>query len=95
MSIWTTREGVEMEVSKMDDNHLLNTIRFLERRHNAKRTNIDAYFVGPLAMPQGEMAQDAFWQEFDHAVDTLGPFDAIYTDMLDEAEARGLQVTGQ
>jgi hypothetical protein len=29
--VWITRDGREIHVSKMDDNHLRNTIRFLRR----------------------------------------------------------------
>jgi hypothetical protein len=30
--LWTTKEGKEMSVSEMDDNHLLNSISFLKRK---------------------------------------------------------------
>jgi len=32
MSIWTTKDGREIEVSDMEDSHLLNTIKFIKRR---------------------------------------------------------------
>ncbi len=35
---WTTRDGTHVRICEMDDNHLMNTIRMLERKSEMIRT---------------------------------------------------------
>lgn len=53
---WQTREGKKVRICDMDDAHLENTIRFLERAAEAQRESAltSAYLVE--SMLQGEMA---------------------------------------
>ena len=84
--IWTTKEGKKIRISILEDRHLMNIIKLIERQY--ART-IGSYLVGP--QPRGEMAQDAFDQEFD-ALDQGGPseFNEQYDFLVEEAEKRKL-----
>lgn len=42
--VWTTQDGRKVKISKMSDRHLLNTIRYLEKRQ-AMLKNIQADIV--------------------------------------------------
>ena len=74
---WKTRDGREIEISKMGDNHLMNTIRMLKKRGFEPNPIGEPPPTPPnrmepflaYAAPQGEMAQMAWEQAFDEAMD--------------------------
>jgi len=91
--VWVTRMGERVRVSEMGDNHLVNTILFLQRHATKNLAALTAcYVMGPA--PRGEMAQDAFDREFDAVLDYTwqDKVPAIFWLMLTEAEHRGLRV---
>jgi hypothetical protein len=84
--IWTTRDGRRVLVMDMSDEHLMNTIRMLERNYAGI---LQTYLRGPE--PHGEMAQDAFESELMHLTNE-GPASIapIYDRMCEEADQRGI-----
>jgi len=62
--IWLTKDLKEIPVSQMENRHLLNVLRLLERvaLEQAKR---EARPTICYPEPQGEMAQVAYWHEVD------------------------------
>jgi len=89
---WTTADGTKIRICDMDDSHLLNSIRFLERYAEARLSHeFSAVFNFPE--PQGEMAQ----MDLDQM--ELEMFDAtfwdylpdIYDNMESECRRRGLE----
>ena len=57
--IWTTKNGDDIEISKMDDQHLLNTIKMLEKQAENGVTEVygsnDYYGIdGGTVFLQGE-----------------------------------------
>lgn len=72
--IWVTKDLQEIHVSRMSDTHLLHTLRFLERRAlELSRRALVVQLAGVTMLgypePQGEMAQDAYWQGMEEHCD--------------------------
>ncbi len=65
--IWTMRTGEKIHVENMETSHIQNALAMLKRKGFVSPGTIDNYMCG--IMPQGEMAQDAFWAEFDSVLD--------------------------
>ena len=92
---WKTREGQQVRIRDMDDRHLLNTLRMLQR-HAWRRlvaANL-AYIDGPR--PTADMAEMAFEAEADHVAE-LTTEDALedmpkYQELAEEARRRGLDI---
>lgn len=81
---WTCKDGRRLRICDMDDRHLLNTIRFLERALEDRK-------ACPPPSFQGEMAQffaDMEWE----AMQELDTSDAypIYDKLVADARRRGL-----
>lgn len=98
---WRTKDGTLIHVSQMGSGHLLNTIRFLERKalKEARLRFPDPYLVPP---PRGEMAQDLYWRGMDEydLVAEVGVENVmyhflkgqpVYELMVKEAWERGLE----
>jgi len=90
--LWTTQDGNRIRLCDMSDEHLLNTIKFLQRK--AKELYKDELAAGYsiLSSLGGEAA-------IDHCEGTLQMIEEegadyylpdIYYNMLDEKERRGL-----
>ena len=64
--VWTTANHREIPVTEMDDSHLVNTLKYLARqvrRATEKRMKPAGFIsVWSYPEPQGEMAQDAYYQ---------------------------------
>lgn len=56
VTTWTTREGETIPIIDMEDHHLVNTIRMLERSADARIIS----WIQATPPPRGEMARDAF-----------------------------------
>ena len=83
--VWTTKDGQKILIEEMTDQHLLNTIAFLERVHQEEI----AAAWSCLSTLRGEMAQ--FYCEND--IDKLESEESNhpqYDDLVEEAMSRGL-----
>jgi hypothetical protein len=86
-SIWVTRTGQMVRVGSMEDDHLVNTIHFLQRYHEAQ-----CWYAVQLPEPRGIHAQDAWDQELSALFDAGPEYSVpIYSAMVEEAEDRGLK----
>lgn len=92
---WTTKDGRKIAIKDMEGNHLLNTIRMLQRGAAALQSRETASFF-MLGEPQGDMAQDAYHAEMDELMD-MGPLEYLetredYKALTQEAKRRRLSI---
>jgi hypothetical protein len=88
--LWKTKDGTKIRIKDMEDSHLLNTIRFLEKQTvRLNMRELDEMMSFPY--PNGEMAQHAFDQEF-NMIGSAEPnvHFPIYDDLVNEASRRNL-----
>jgi hypothetical protein len=83
-AIWVTNDGKKIPISRMSDNHILNTEQFLKRKFRQ---------LQDLAPPdfQGEMAQtiaDDEWNTMQE--DDIEDVFPQYADIYAEIQRRGL-----
>jgi hypothetical protein len=80
---WTMRNGTKIRICDMDDDHLNNSIRMMERKSEFIKAET------PYPFLSGEMAQYAAESEFDF-IQTASPefFFPILTDMRNEKKRR-------
>lgn len=91
--IWTTKNGRKIRVCDMEDSHLINTIRLLERHSYQARDEAIRAGYSALSMMQGEMAIMAIEQDISVLEsDDESMMPEIYFDMLDEANDRQLDL---
>jgi hypothetical protein len=86
IKIWTTAEGEAIPINCLENGHLLNILRYLERRAKAEFVDL------PFPSSNGEMAQYYLEQAWEHAM-AEGPgycLPPIYDDLAAEAARRGL-----
>lgn len=82
---WTQKNGKKIRIKDMSDQHLINTIKMLERRlEEAKRNMPYPMFNGDMAQWFAEQDYDAFQKSVvsDHV--------PIYDDLIEEKIMRGL-----
>lgn len=93
MKVWTTKDGHQMAVSEMDDKHLLNSIKMLQRATEKRNWRESLDSIGMASTFGGEMAQEACYS---HSEELMRRKPAelypIYKDMIAEAQRRGLDV---
>ena len=87
---WETRDGEIIPIREMSDQHLVNTIHYLNRRHEGYLNLV--MLQGP-PMFRGEMAQWAAEQEWLSLADS-DPRDLwpAYETLLGEANKRGIEI---
>ncbi len=88
---WTTKDKSKIRICDMEDSHLLNTIKFLERfAETERKLNMDFYITCP--QPNGEMAQMAFDNELSLAIESIWEdfTPPIYDNLIKEKERRKL-----
>jgi hypothetical protein len=84
---WTTKDGTKIRIKDMTDEHLLNTIRFLDRKaQEIKDNTCPPNFSGEMAQMCAEQAYD---QLIEAETEDLFP---IYIDLAEEANRRKLEV---
>lgn len=89
-NIWKTKDGRLIPIPELENEHLVNIIRMLDR--NAERAAFN-YVIrsSPLISMMGDMAQmaaeDAMMDLADEPTSVYGD---IYNTLTDEAEKRGL-----
>jgi hypothetical protein len=67
-AVWITRNGARIFPQDMDTQHIINTIRMLERNGKVSKRTHDHYLYANTDM-LGENALDAFNQEADEILD--------------------------
>ena len=80
MAKWKMKNGQEISIEKMDDKHLYNTIKMLERNCTGSILN--------MSYPQGEMAQMAFDDGIDDILENGYMMPGIYYKMIKLAKKR-------
>ncbi len=84
---WTKKDGTKIRIKDMDDKHLMNTIRMLERSYEE---NLYMMMAGAASL-QGDMAcyyaEQAIDDAFAHPETIMHP---LYDDLTEEATRRQL-----
>lgn len=88
-AIWTTRDGTEIPIRKMEDRHLANAIRMVRRAHEAMVR--EGITISENFDP--DMGSFALDQEIDR-MEEEGPRAVCeqYDELMEEAGRRGLKV---
>lgn len=84
---WTQRDGTKIRICDMGDDHLLRTIRMLERGHQQELSA--AYSAS--TMFTSECASDAIESDI-RGMESVCSDHPLYADLCDEVERRGLVV---
>ncbi len=89
--LWTQKNGEKIRICDMTDSHLVNAIKFLNKKANNNRFEI------PYPSFQGEMAQYYAESQHDNMMeanveDLTEEMYPLYSDLMDEAERRKLIV---
>ena len=84
---WTMRDGTRIWIKDMDDSHLLNTLRMLQRNAHYLRDQTEYEGFKMLNFLQGEMAIESVEQEL--RKDWTDYLPDIYDDLLRYARKRG------
>ena len=80
---WTTKDGTKIRIKDMSDQHIVNTLRLIERMHK------NAIEECPFPCFGGEMAQYYAEQEFDSFLSSdIEDIFPIYGDLYEEAQRR-------
>lgn len=96
-AVWTTRDGRKVRLCDMADSHLLNTIKYLKKRTEARLAAEIALGYRVLCGLQGEMAQLCVEQDLDR-LESEDPESfllehfPLYEKLLLEAERRKLPI---
>ncbi len=93
--VWKTKDGRLIKIKDMTDRHLINIIKFLEKRTQFLNSRALQYY-STCMQPSGEMAQMAFEQEAEAQI-SAEPSDrySIYIFLIEEAIRRGLDYETQ
>lgn len=90
---WKTKDGKIIKIKDMEDNHLINCIKFIEKNAEQYVNGMKNFYMS-CPSPNGEMANDCFEQEFDEVmeldVDDLLEKNSKYKLMVKEAKKRKL-----
>lgn len=99
---WKTREGFELEISDIEDSHLVNIIRYLRRNCESLRIRFENKVLETFPTYRGEMAQyyaeNNFFSTMDfirtsNDDDFLSGVIPQYDSLVKEAIERKLEVT--
>ncbi len=93
---WKIKNGETVLIKDMDDNHLLNTARFIERNTEKYVSQTQDFYL-LCVPPNGQMAQDCFDREFDEVMEMstgeLLDRNKSYKEMVSEIKKRKLNFT--
>lgn len=98
---WKTGSGEIVHVRQMDDKHIMNTIKYIERRIYQEARRYTLPYPEKYPPPRGEYAQELYWRgmaeydalrELSHAAIVARLFDSqpILKHLWDEVGRRGL-----
>jgi hypothetical protein len=83
---WKIKDGRKIRIKDMEDQHLINTIRMLNRQFELAKLNT------PFPNFSGDMAQFYAEAEFDAFMDsTVEEYLPIYVDLEEELYRRNLE----
>ena len=85
--IWTTKDGREIEIVKMSQNHLINAINFLERRIKEHRSQLNNLWNISYRF-HGEIASMYIDQQLDDEADYISSLQLIQEKMKEELKIR-------
>lgn len=88
MKKWKMRNGQRIEVSEMTDHHLKAAYKMLKRQGFVSLNSIKFYLS--CKVPNGEMAQDAFYSELNDVMSS--PVSAFVDIFEKEAKERNLSL---
>lgn len=89
MKIWTTKEGRVLNISEMEDSHLINVYKMLKNKNFIEDRVWKAYSYTPCFL--GEASLEAFEQESLYILDKKPC--AQMTWIKDEIDKRGLNIS--
>ena len=84
MCIWTTKEGIEIDIKDMTNSHLANTIKYLKKK-------MDEFDDLPYPCFQGELAQESAEIEYDRTNYKVTEMIDLRDEMIKEANERRLK----
>jgi len=92
---WRTRDGTILSIPDMDNKHILNCIRMLERNVGNFRLYYEMSYVINLPRPRTDHVQDAIDSELDYMVRMdnqtwLEQYHETYKELVKEARDRGI-----
>lgn len=91
---WRTKDGRVINIPDMDDNHLINSIRFLRRTVRGMRLNHELSGFSMLNFVNGEMAElsieQSLMQEAAMSDDEWLEHHTPYDDLIEEAKRRDI-----
>ena len=67
--LWTTKDGRRLRICDMDNEHLVNTIKLLQRVAETKKIH-SVVLMTTCVGPNGDMAQLAFDDAFDQTLES-------------------------
>ena len=94
---WTKKDGSKIRICDMDDKHLLNAIKMLERTYSKVCDNLALSAFGYAGSTGGEIASYYAEQEADNLMkesweqERIGEEFPIFNDLVKEAERRKLE----
>ena len=90
MKKWTMRDGTKIAIKDMDDKHLVNTIRLIERKVSEKYGRDISCGYKMLGFLQGEQALMDVESSLDQMEEDGPEYPVEYQYLLDEANKRKL-----
>jgi hypothetical protein len=90
-TIWKTKDGIELKLEEIENEHLLNILKYLRKRAIVKKAETDKEYITCTA-PEAMHASDLFSKEMDHifSKSVQSYLDKRYYLFYREAEKRGL-----